>query len=149
MRYIALSEVEEKTLEEVLRSHGHGRQRMRAHGLLLSHRGFKIDEIAQAYAVDRETVVRWFNRWEQLGIVGLQDNVRSGRPEKLTPQEQGRVQQLFKVHARAPKRIAGEILKETGKQVSPDTIRRMGKKIPPVVETHSTVPKVPKRPAGF
>lgn len=122
---------------------------MRAHGLLLSHRGFKIDEIAQAYAVDRETVVRWFNRWEQWGIVGLQDQVRSGRPEKLTPQEQGWVQQLFKVHARAPKRIAGEIFKQTGKQVSVDTIRRLGKKIPPAVETHSPVFKGQKRPARF
>jgi transposase len=115
LRYIALSEVEEKTLEEALKNQGHARQRMRAHGLLLSHRGFKIDEIAQAYAVDREAVVRWFNRWERLGIVGLQDRVRSGRPEKLTPQERGRVQQLLQVHARAPKRIAGEMFKATGK----------------------------------
>jgi hypothetical protein len=52
LRYIALSEVEEKTLEEVLRNPGHARQRMRAHGLLLSHRGFTIDAIGQAYAVD-------------------------------------------------------------------------------------------------
>lgn len=61
-------------------------------------------------------------------MVGLQDGLRSGRPEKLTPEEQRRVQQLFKVHARAPKRIAGEIFKQTGKQVSVDTIRRLGKK---------------------
>jgi transposase len=83
--YIALSE-EEKTLEEVMKNQGHAQQRMRAHGLLLRHRDFKIDEIAQAYAVDRDTVVCWFNRWERLGIVGLQGKVRSGRPEKLTPQ---------------------------------------------------------------
>jgi transposase len=136
MRYIALTEQEEKTLEEVSSHHGNARQRMRAQGLLLSHRGFKIDAIAQAYAVDRDTVVRWFNRWEQRGIVGLQDGVRSGRPEKLTAQEQGRVRQLFKVHARALKPIAGEIFKATGKQVSADTIKRIGKKIPPAVETH-------------
>jgi len=149
LRYIALSEVEEKTLEEVMKNQGHARQRRRAHGLLLSHRGFKIDEIAQAYAVDRETVVRWFNRWERLGIVGLQDRVRCGRPEKLTPEEQRQVQHLFKVHARAPKRIAGEIFKGTGKQVSPDTIKRIGKKIPPGMEAHSTVFKGQKRPAHF
>lgn len=147
MRYIALSEVEEKTLEEAVKNQGHARQRRRAHGLLLSHRGFKINEIARIEGVDRETVVRWFNRWEQWGMVGLQDQVRSGRPEKLTPQEQGRVQQLFKVHARAPKRIAGEIFKETGKEVSVDTLRRLGKKIPPAVETPSTVFKGQKRPA--
>lgn len=146
MRYIALSEAEEKTLEEVVKNQGHARQRMRAHGILLSHRGFKI---ARIYAVDRDTVVRWFNRWEQWGIIGLQDQVRRGRPEKLTPQKQGRVQQLFKIHARAPKRIAGEIFKETGKQVSVDTIRRLGKKTPPVVEAPSPVFKGQKRPARF
>jgi transposase len=72
--------------------------------------------------------VHWFNRWERLGIVGLQDSLRSGRPKKLTPEEQRPVQHLFKVHARAPKRIAGEIFKQAGKQVSVDTIRRLGKK---------------------
>lgn len=53
-----------------------------------------LDEpgIAQAYTVGLETVVRWFNRWERLGMVGLQDGLRSGRPEKLTPEEQRRVQ---------------------------------------------------------
>ena len=149
MRYIALSEAEEKTLEEVVKNQSHARQRMRAHGVLLSHRGFKIDEIARIYAVDRDTVVRWFNRWEQWGIIGLQDQVRRGRPEKLTPEEQRRVQQLFKIHARAPKRIAGEIFKETGKQVSVGTIRRLGKKIPPIVEAPSPVFKEQKRPACF
>jgi transposase len=58
---------------------------MRAHGLLLSHRGFKNDEIARIYTVGRDTVVRWFNRWEGLGLVGLQESVRCGRPEKLAP----------------------------------------------------------------
>jgi transposase len=89
LRYIGLSETEEKRLEEILKNHGHARQRMRAHGLLLSHRGFKIDEIARTYTVDRDTVVRWFNRWEGLGLVGLQESVRCGRPEKLAPEEQG------------------------------------------------------------
>lgn len=147
LRYIALSEVEERTLEEVVKNQGHARQRRRAQGLLLSHRGFKIDEIARIGGVDRDTVVRWFNRWAQWGMIGLQDRVRSGRAEKLTPQEQGRVQQLFKRHARAPKRIAGEMFKETGKQVSVDTIRRLGKKNTAAVETHSTVLKEQKRPA--
>lgn len=128
MRYIALSKVEEKTLEEAVKNHHHARQRMRAQGLLLSHRGFKINAIARIYSVDRDTVAHWFDRWERLGIVGLQERVRSGRPEKLTPEEQERVRQLFKTHARAPKQIVAEIVKETGKSLSVDTIRRMGKK---------------------
>ncbi|ADE14192.1 transposase [Nitrosococcus halophilus Nc 4] len=44
---------------------------MHAHGLFLSHRGFKIDEIAQTYAVYRDMVVCWLNRWEQWAIIGL------------------------------------------------------------------------------
>lgn len=87
-----------------MKNHRPARQRMRAQGACLSHQGVTIDTIACIDSVDRETVAVWFNRWEHLGIVGLQDKVRSsGRSEKLTPKEQARVRELFKVHPRAPK----------------------------------------------
>jgi transposase len=128
VRYIALSQEERITLEELFKKHWNARQRMRAHALLLSDRRFQIKEIANIYRVDRDTVSGWFDQWEQLGIVGVQDDPRPGRPPKLGPEEQERVRQLFKVQARSAKTIVGEILKQTGKQVSPDTIKRIGRK---------------------
>lgn len=111
-----------------MKNHPHARQRRRAQGLLLSHQGYKIEAIARIYKVDRDTVAGWFSRWERLGVVGLHDRVRSGRPEKLTPKEQARVRELFKIYPRAPKQIAATIFEETGKTVSVDTLKRIGKK---------------------
>jgi transposase len=128
VRYIALSKEERITLGELFKNHWNARQRMRAHALLLSDRRFKIKDIANIYLVDRDTVSSWFDHWEQLGIVGLQDDLRPGRPQKLGAEEQVRVRQLFEVHARSLKTIVGEILKETGKQVSTDTLKRIGRK---------------------
>jgi transposase len=128
MRYIAVSEEERITLGELFKNHWNARQRMRAHALLLSERRFKINDIANIYWVDRDTVSSWFDHWEQLGIVGLQDDPRPGRPQKLGPEEQVRVRKLFEVHARSLKTIVGEVLKETGKPVSTDTIKRIGRK---------------------
>ena len=110
MRYIALSEEERITLGELFKNHWNARQRRRAHALLLSERRFKINDIANIYLVDRETVCSWFGHWERLGIVGLQDGPRPGRPQKLRAEEQVRVRQLFEVHARSLKTIVGEVL---------------------------------------
>jgi transposase len=110
MRYIALSEEERITLGELFKNHWNARQRRRAHALLLSERRFKINDIANIHLVDRETVCSWFDHWERLGIVGLQDCPRPGRPQKLRAEEQVRVRQLFEVHARSLKTIVGEVL---------------------------------------
>jgi len=91
MRYVELSEEERVTLEELFKHHSNARQRQRAQGLLLSVRGFSIDEIARIYEVDRDTVSSWFTRWDRLGLVGLQDAPRSDTPPKLSGAEQQRV----------------------------------------------------------
>ena len=83
MRYIALSEEERITLGELFKNHWNARQRRRAHALLLSERRFKINEIANIYLVDRDTVSSGLDPWEPLGIVGLQDDPRPGRPQKV------------------------------------------------------------------
>ena len=128
MRYIALSEEERITLGELFKNHWNARQRTRAHALLLSERRCKINDIANIYLVDKDTVSSWFDPWERLGIVGLQDDPRPGRPQKLGAEGQVRVRHLFEAHARSLKTLVGEILKETGKQVSTDTIKRIGRK---------------------
>jgi Winged helix-turn helix len=69
------------------------RARARAHSLLLSAQGTTIQEIAKAYQVDRDTVSTWLKQWEHYGAQSLHDTPRSGRPPKLTPDEQAIAQQ--------------------------------------------------------
>jgi transposase len=88
MKYLnPLKEEEKRTLKECLENHPSARTRARAHGILLSNRGFKIDEMARVFAVDRDTVSHWLKRWEEAGLVGLYDDPRSGRPAKLIDEE--------------------------------------------------------------
>jgi transposase len=99
--------------------------------------------------VDRDTVCSWLDHWEQLGIVGLQDDPRPGRPRKLGAEEQVRVRQLFEVHARSLKTIVGEVLKETGKQVSIDTIKRIGRKAKRLWKRVRTSLRAKRDPVAF
>src|SRR4029434_4544676 len=79
------------------------RARSRAHSLLLSAAGTTIKAIAKTYQVHRVTVSTWIKRWEQHGVQSLHDQPRSGRPSKLTPDEQALAQQYIKEEPRVLK----------------------------------------------
>lgn len=79
-RYIKLNEAEIVTLEEGVKNHKKAYFRMRCESLLLSNRGYKIEEIARLFEVRTHTVRFWMNRWENHGIVGLQ--IAKGRGRK-------------------------------------------------------------------
>ena len=68
------------------------RARSRAHSLLLSAAGTPIQTIAKTYKVHRVTVSAWIKKWEHHGAQSLHDHPRSGRPSKLTPDEQALAQ---------------------------------------------------------
>src|SRR4051794_10567060 len=101
MRYVNdLSKAEEITLTQMMRHHSDFGSQMRAHGILLSASGYAINEIASIYGVHRNIVCCWITQWEQQGIVGLLTKERSGRPNKLTEEEQAYVKQLLQENPR-------------------------------------------------
>lgn len=59
-----------------------GRVAERIHYVLLFGRGYPIDQIATLYQVDPRTVVSWLERYRRLGLEGLDDLPRSGRPRR-------------------------------------------------------------------
>ncbi|WP_186741648.1 helix-turn-helix domain-containing protein [Spirosoma utsteinense] len=68
-------------------SQGH-RKRQRAHALLLSHRNYTIPNLADFFEVNRNTVSRWMDRWQEWLVntqqpLTLQDQARSGRLSSL------------------------------------------------------------------
>ena len=72
MRYIApLTSTEKITLEEGYANGKKHHFRQRCFALLLSNQGYKIPQIATLIEVRQEAVRKWFNRWENMGIVGL------------------------------------------------------------------------------
>jgi len=83
MRYIKPLAPEEKiTLENGYSNGKKHHFRNRCFALLLSDEGYSIPQIAALLKVAQKTIRKWFNRWEQMGIVGLM--ILPGRGIKAT-----------------------------------------------------------------
>ena len=88
MRYVkALLSGQVEELEGVWRAGRCHRERQRAHAVLLSAKGYSLDECADILGVDRDAVSRWLSRWEAQGVAGLSEGPRPGRPPALGPAE--------------------------------------------------------------
>ena len=100
----------------------------RSHAILLSFQKYPIDEIAKICQVHRITVGIWIANWHKFGSTGLENGERSGRPPILTLEEQERAFQTAIKNPKFPHRQLGEIKRETGKEISQWTLKRLVKK---------------------
>ena len=84
MKHISfLSESEQTALEQMHLNGKTARQRQRAHAVLLSAGGYKLDQIADILRVDRDTVSGWLDAWQERGLDGLADAPKPGRRRKI------------------------------------------------------------------
>ena len=88
MRYVQLTSQQEQQLNQLYKTSQHHRERQRTQALLLSHRNYTIPDLADLFIVDRDTVVRWMDRWQDWltnteNPLTLQDQARAGRPSGL------------------------------------------------------------------
>src|SRR5262244_3581306 len=104
------------------------RARSRAHSLLLSAAGTTIKALARTYQVHRVTVSAWIQKWEQHGVQSWHEQPRSGRPSKLTPDEQAMAQQYIKEEPRSLPRVGERVAHTTEKRISLSTLKRLAKK---------------------
>lgn len=56
----------------------------RLHGVLLVANGMSARQAALWLSESERTVQRWVNRFEEMGLTGLHDGERSGRPSRLS-----------------------------------------------------------------
>ena len=120
-----LLEEQRKQLNEIMKSNAPQRKRMRAHTVLLSERGYSINQIADIYQQDRDRISEWLNWWEEYQFDGLDDDPRSGRPPKLTEKEQKKALALTLKEPRSLKQGLGQIASKLGKTISYDTLKRL------------------------
>lgn len=84
MKFIrALTESETQALRQL---HKHGsthRERQRAHALLLSAKGYTLEQLADIFDVDRDTLSQWMDVFHAQGVTALGDAPKSGRPRKI------------------------------------------------------------------
>ena len=124
-----LSDAERVTLKECFQNHPDHRVRMRADAILQNSKGYPITILTDLYEVQRDTISLWISNWDKLGIVGLFDTTRSGRPRKLTVEEIENLVLALKEEPRSVKRLIGLAEEKFGKEVSGDTIKRMLRKL--------------------
>lgn len=86
MKFVAaLSEVQRASLEQVYRHASAHRLRQRAHAVLLSAKGFTLEQLALMCEVHPETVSGWLDQWQACGLEGLADAPKPGRRRKIDP----------------------------------------------------------------
>ena len=76
-----LTDDQRQALERV-RRRAVGRVSQRAHMVLLSARGYTVEQIAEIFGVGEDVVRKWLHRYERQGPAGLDDRPRPGRPPK-------------------------------------------------------------------
>ena len=129
MRYVQpLTHEQRALLEKTMQEDTAFRARSRAHSLLLSAAGTPIQTIAKTYQVHRVTVSAWITKWERHGAQSLHDHPRSGRPPKLTPDEQELAQHYIKEHPRSLKQVMERLAHKTEKRLSISSLKRLPKK---------------------
>jgi transposase len=129
VRYVHLLTDEHRTiLEKTMKNDASSRARARAHGLLLSGQGVTINEIAKIYHVDRDTVSTWITKWERQGAASLHDQPRSGRPPKLTPEEQALALTYIQEEPRSLKQVVDRLAQKTAKRLSISALKRLAKR---------------------
>ena len=68
--------------------------RERAHGLLLSNRGFTLEQIAEILEIKYQTAFQWIDDWEDYGIRALYKRHGDGRPCIYDESEVQRIKEL-------------------------------------------------------
>ncbi len=119
-----LSETQRAELQQVMKT-GNEQTRRRAHAVLLSAREFSVDEIADIYEVDRDTVSSWLARWENNGAAKLPDQAGRGRKPLLNAAEQKQAIKIVEAEPRAAKQSLAKIEEKTGKKISRATLVRI------------------------
>lgn len=84
MKFIAtLSDADRVALEQAHRDGAVHRQRQRAQAVLLSARGYTLEQLAALFQTHRDTVSGWLDAWQEQGLNGLADAPKAGRPPKI------------------------------------------------------------------
>lgn len=78
-----LTDGQRQRLKEIHKTDANWRTRMRAQAILLSDKGFALNQLAAIFEIDRDAVSQWLDWWAEYKFEGLSDDPRSGRPPIL------------------------------------------------------------------
>ena len=132
-RYVAsLSEKEQASLIQGYKTGNSPVYQRRCHCILLSSRGYSVNDLAELFGVSTITVYDWFNRWESSGLAGMELRSGRGRKRKLDPDNAEHVKAVRVLVENEPQqlsRVVGKVKSELGIEVSRKTLKRFLKKL--------------------
>lgn len=133
----SLSENELAEIQKAIKTHSKPCVRVRAIMIRLSHEGHTAPEIANMIGCSRQTVLSQIHRYEQEGILGLEDKLRSGARAKA---DADYIFQLRKAISSDPpdlgycfsvwsvERLQKHLQKQTGVELAPKYLNELMKK---------------------
>ena len=130
-RFIKLTTEQEEALKLGWKTGKKATFRHRCHYILLSSQGKSILEISAFYGVTRQSISKWFTRYEQQGIEGLHTSKGQGCPPILridNTVEMNKVEELVEASPQNLKVVVAQLEKEFGKSLSVKTLQRILKK---------------------
>ncbi|HEV7346882.1 helix-turn-helix domain-containing protein [Telluribacter sp.] len=130
-RYITLSAEQREALVEGHKRGNKATFRLRCQMILLSDRGRKIPDIADILGCNRQSVVKWLNRYENAGLEGLNTAKGPGRPAIVRIDNRKEVDQIERIVEEHPQKLdvaRAQIEATLGKKMSQQTLRRLLKK---------------------
>jgi len=103
MRYVTLKTKEIEALE-LSSKDSNNTIRKRSHCLLLSNQGRTITDLSSIFDVDRRTIERWFDKWQEEGVDSLP--ISTGRGAKtLLKGFESEISEQLKIHSRNIKNV--------------------------------------------
>ena len=134
MKYVSsLSSEIESMLHEAVSGCPHQRVRQRAQAILWSAMGYSRRDIAALPFVVPIVVSHWLDHWEKAGLSGLYDAPRSGRPPIYTAIDGVHLKAFLDESPQQLRQAQAQLIEQTGKSSSLDTVKRLLKKTPIIV----------------
>ena len=132
MRFVKLTEMELKTLQEGHRNHLQFQFRNRCQCLIFSHQAMSLSQLAKLFEISEITIYSWFDRWEKSGLSGLMNKKGRGRKAILSLQNADHIKSVKTAVQKNPqsvKQIVAELETAPDTQMSPDPIKRFLKNL--------------------
>jgi len=93
----------------------------------LSGKGYRLDQLADIFGVDRDTVSGWLDAWEVHGLLGLRDQVHPGRPRKGTEEARDQIGREGEAAPHQAKALPPRFEERTATRLSFRTLKRWRK----------------------
>ena len=127
-KVLTLTKQQRVELEYLYKNEKSSRVRRRSHLVLLSDKGKSIKELCGIFELNRDTVSDTIENYNRLGIKGLFDKSRSGRPLALTEKEEEFVLREVAKDSRDLKNILSKLKNKFNKKICKATLIRFLKK---------------------